>query len=1039
MPNPLRCPHCGKAKFKSKAGLRQHIDNTPSCYEKDLDLIRGVNTGKTKAKALPLGAVHQAKRGKQSVGYFSQKLGSRTQERVPEGQDFSSGEDDFDVQANQDGSSDDDDVVSTADKSILENFRQFCVQARSKYGYEGGFQRTTKVAIELLSVLRAGKASLGTYESVMAWHLRANLKLARHQTLGSCKEYVGRETIYKGLLKRYNMFEKVNLVNVITLPSSRSQAKIVSNDFKHCLQSLLTDPRITDQDYLFFNDNPLAPLPRVSKDPKKVTIGDINTGQAYRETYKKYIKSGRKQVLLPIIFYIDGAATGQFANLPVTPLKFTLGIFNRKAREKAHMWRTLAYLPSSTIESSRGRRLLLESSHVDSGILLQDMTEDEGAVDTKKVDQAKDLHALLANILQPVVEFIDNDGFIWDLQYKNKTYKGIHFVPFVNFIKADTEEADRLCGSYTSRGKHVKQLCRYCCCPNQETDNPRAEFDRKTTTMIDNLVKTSDANGLKELSQQQIDNAFYKLRFGAHNTCGIHGSCPSEMLHALLLGIFKYVRDCFFAQVGGDDTPLSRDINGLVVLLGDLLSRQSDRNMPKTKFNNGIRKGKLMAKEYRGVLLLLATVLRSTKGKELLKRIKKGTISGEDGIADWIMLVETLLMWEHWLKSDVISLDHVQKARKKHQYIMYLIRKVGNRTEGMGLKIMKYHAISHLCDDIIDFGVPMNVDTGADEAGHKPSKVASKLTQRVKQTFEEQVGKRLVEKECLDLASHEMSTGQPLWHYWEYERPTEDKILGTKARDSSLGGGIFSLNVEKDGNDVLALERQIQGSDNMKLEETFTKAVINLLKQCGDYGIDLPVIRTSYTDSKGIIYRATPLYMGRPWRDWVMVNWEGLGPIPNKLWGFIDLSELPPINDVVWGGQNGVSPAMYAIVESASVDKDKNRRIKSELFTPIVTEIGCQERGIITELKFYLAEVETFVAPAVVIPDVGGKQNGYLMMRSRSEWKTDFERWLDRKPESFPAFTDDSEQENYAEMSDIEFEDEDNSDEDGELELIDSD
>ena len=172
-----------------------------------------------------------------------------------------------------------------------------------------------------------------------------------------------------------------------------------------------------------------------------------------------------------------------------------------------------------------------------------------------------------------------------------------------------------------------------------------------------------------------------------------------------------------------------------------------------------------------------------------------------------IMLVETLLMWEHWLKSDVISLDHVQKARKKHQYIMYLIRKVGNRTEGMGLKIMKYHAISHLCDDIIDFGVPMNVDTGADEAGHKPSKVASKLTQRVKQTFEEQVGKRLVEKECLDLASHEMSTGQPLWHYWEYERPTEDKILGTKARDSSLGGGIFSLNVEKDGNDVLALER----------------------------------------------------------------------------------------------------------------------------------------------------------------------------------------------------------------------------------------
>ena len=54
---------------------------------------------------------------------------------------------------------------------------------------------------------------------------------------------------------------------------------------------------------------------------------------------------------------------------------------------------------------------------------------------------------------------------------------------------------------------------------------------------------------LKAISQQPIDNAFHGLRFGAHSVQGIHGACPGELLHSLLLGIYKYVRDCFFEQV----------------------------------------------------------------------------------------------------------------------------------------------------------------------------------------------------------------------------------------------------------------------------------------------------------------------------------------------------------------------------------------------------------------------------------------------------------------------------------------------------------
>jgi hypothetical protein len=74
-------------------------------------------------------------------------------------------------------------------------------------------------------------------------------------------------------------------------------------------------------DYLLFNDNPFAPPPHHDLD----YIGDINTSKAYIESYRKYITNPSKQVLLPVIFYIDGAAAGQFADLPVTPLRIYNG------------------------------------------------------------------------------------------------------------------------------------------------------------------------------------------------------------------------------------------------------------------------------------------------------------------------------------------------------------------------------------------------------------------------------------------------------------------------------------------------------------------------------------------------------------------------------------------------------------------------------------------------------------------------------------------------------------------------------------------
>ena len=43
----------------------------------------------------------------------------------------------------------------------------------------------------------------------------------------------------------------------------------------------------------------------------------------------------------------------------------------------------------------------------------------------------------------------------------------------------------------------------------------------------------------------------------------------------------------------------------------------------------------------------------------------------------------------------------------------------------MGWKMTKFHAIIHMADDILYFGVPLGFDTGNTEEGHKDTKTAA--------------------------------------------------------------------------------------------------------------------------------------------------------------------------------------------------------------------------------------------------------------------------------------------------------------------------
>ena len=997
------CVTCGRSDFLSQRSLTQHRRNSKECIalrERQL----GVGTTDPREGFASVGSNTFYKKQKVSKDrYVSVHHQYDEEEQSSVDKIEAAMDDEDDSECNIDLPPpflyDSDNNSEGPDASILDNFRKYVENNPKNEKHRRAFERKYIRAIRIMSILRKTDASLSTYKSVMEWHFHESGELRPYAPLSQTPEYISHERLFTKLKARYNIQEESIKVMDVVLPSSSAKVRIVKSDFKACLVSLLTDPRIMDDDYLFYKDNPTKSPPKNQNNLKFVS--DLHTSRAYIDTYRRVVKNPGKQVLLPIIFYIDAASTGQFANLPIYALKFTLGIFNKAARARPHMWRTLGYVPVILPDESKGKRTLQESGHLDAPMHNMNLVDGEGEVDDNSPVKAQDYHTILATIMQEFQEF-QHQGFVWDLPYRGKLWSGLEFIPYVHFVKCDTDEADKLCGSFTSRGKKVQQLCRYCHCPTDDSDDPDVNITLKTVEEIADLVKNGDIAGLKKLAQQPINNVWYPICFGSHNAQGIHGACPLELLHQMYLGLFQYIRDCFYANLGKTGK-MVKDINGLATEIGNLFQRQSDRDMPKTRFGNGIQQGRHMATEYPGILLIVLAMLVTRSGKEIVSKLKNGTLAKKEGIKDWILLLETLLMWDMWLKSDQMAIKHVVRAKKKHRYIMYLIRKVGNRTEGMGLKIMKFHGIVHMADDILNFGVPMLFDTGSDESGHKLSKKEAKRTQKNKVRFDHQVATRLEEAHCLDIAGREIATGIAPWMYYTRSTapfpPPEDD---TDDRNT-VGGSNFTLHKKKNGQEGVEYVclSQIKGAQKMIIEEDFVDFIKQLYDEVGKYIVE-PNVRSQYKDGRGNIFRGTNLYSGGVWRDWVIIDWGGSdGVLPAKIWGFVDLKHLPRNNDLEFGGLKRLKPSIYAIVENAKFPKIAGW--KSEIFVPVEKEYK-RQAGNRPKLVFYLADVADFHSTAVVIPNVGGKINHYLMVKPRSDWKTMFESWLERPFEKYPKF-----------------------------------
>ena len=81
-----------------------------------------------------------------------------------------------------------------------------------------------------------------------------------------------------------------------------------------------------------------------------------------------------------------------------------------------------------------------------------------------------------------------------------------------------------------------------------------------------------------------------------------------DMLHTLLLTVFRYICDCLFEQLG-TNSKLSDEINAWARQYRDFISGSSDHDFPKMCFASNILREKLNAKDFPGILLCMAVML----------------------------------------------------------------------------------------------------------------------------------------------------------------------------------------------------------------------------------------------------------------------------------------------------------------------------------------------------------------------------------------------------------------------------------------------
>jgi hypothetical protein len=913
-------------------------------------------------------------------GIVNNESDVRTQDRMNLNEEEQEEQDERDLaialNVDDESNSDDDDIIEINDDVVVSSVEKRMLSWQKEVNdvqKNAIFDKSDVSNLELFELLRTSGAPKYLFERIQKWS-------ANHSVALSSSNPVSRKTFVNRMrTKTYGPNFSKNLEpKVMDLYLTHgSRIPVVYFSFRAVLASLLLNKCVMKDENLLLNPN--DPFDSI---PEGTALSDLNSGWWHRETCKMFRLQPKKDILLPIVLFIDGSTIDSNQKMSVEPITFTLGIFKRSVRSKSESWRTIGYIE--------------KLKHVLSEPIVRRANNSK--------NRLQDKHTIIKFILKELIELQGPDsGFEWDLEIGGKVHR-VNFKIAVQVIIGDCKGNDELCGRYGNHSKLTSGFCRDCKVDYEMSDNPYGICNWITPT--DFVEKTE--KDLNRMGFHDIDNALSLLNFGAGNR-GVYGATPSEPLHAYKLGICKYIFEGFVS----DHLPKStlKKMDKMLTALGSGSQRQSYQPFPKIcVVRDGITKiGTVTADEqFARIFCVYLSLNNPDIFKSLAndKRYEKPNNGDDDNLAPvsrgnmgiqdatkWFRLFEDTVLYHSWLYAEEhdlndllaefnddsdCSFDNLSESSERDERhknrsdndlhdndsdSMHCIRKyladlkaVLNRSEGNQHKLVKFHQQLHNPRQVLKDGVLLNVDGGRCESiAIFLSKNQAAISQKRAVKLNWQIANNLFDNNSIKDAS-------------TIQKHTLDSDLNQNTRDTepyndepAVGGSQFCIfiddpkNATNDTGPVLIKMKWMSTRTDCKINNDVSKALLQRLYFNTSVGgclkNDCLIKCFTELNVEGYTYRSHPSYWGeKPWYDWALVQWEhDADPYPAQICMFLDLTDAVFMNDAEHHEFRN-SP-----LGSKLIDESNNNILRGEnnyeyltrsIWMVVRSSLSCDEQGV---------------------------------------------------------------------------------------------
>jgi hypothetical protein len=302
---------------------------------------------------------------------------------------------------------------------------------------------------------------------------------------------------------------------------------------------------------------------------------------------------------------IMGSSQGRAS---VTPLLFTLSIFNEHLRNKRTSWQPLGYV--------------YDLAQHGKGMLSTDRTTPR---ELKPEEKSRRYHQMLTTILASHVAVQQQHG-IHNVRVELGTFgkDNVNIKVPVGMILGDTQGDDKHCGSNIGYSKDLARLCRQCNITGDESGDPLVKYGKMSMVKIRQYVLDGELDILKAISQNNMYTDWFDVCFGGCPRGIFSATMPVEALHALEGGLMKDVVIILYK------IELKLSICGQLDILVDTMcywdrqlymSSGGTKTIPPMLFKDGATSlSNLPCAHVVGVLLTIVAISLTDDGKELLEK-----------------------------------------------------------------------------------------------------------------------------------------------------------------------------------------------------------------------------------------------------------------------------------------------------------------------------------------------------------------------------------------------------------------------------------